>query len=476
MAFGDYVVNERVDRPSLNIGALLDIQTGRYVLGTHGEQIMDGGLQPFTGFVGFPNVFKTTILTYMIQCAISRYTPVETVFYDTENTYKQNRWVDLAKQFPSLAGYDWYDKNNFVLIDTVMMPGEEFIRSMDETILAKQKNKKLILNTPMLDVSTKGCKKAYRPTFYAVDSFSAFSTSTISDTLKKNTLGSSDNQTIYMKDGLMKSQLMLKIPDMANRSGNYLCMTAHIGEKIEMDPRRPSPKLLKFMRQGQKIKGVPDKFHYYTNNCWLIMGIDPLINDTTKGPQYPLSSNVIKGDNDLIEIKLLNLRGKGGSSGVPFTLVASQRNGIHPGLTYFHYLKQLNYGFNGNNINYELDLLPGVALSRTAIHSKVNASYELFRALEITAELNQIIQFGAGVDPKYYCTPEELYKGIVEQGYDWSILLNTRNWWKFEEDVKPDDLPFLSTYDLLKMRLGDYRPWWYDSITKTTNNETKKKK
>jgi hypothetical protein len=69
---------------------------------------------------------------------------------------------------------------------------------------------------------------------------------------------------------------------------------------------------------------------------------------------------------------------------------------------------------------------------------------------------------------KYKCTPAELYRDIIALGYDWKILFNTRPHWVFIKDENKE-LPFLSTLDLLKMRIGEYVPYWLNSkYIKTT--------
>lgn len=46
-------------------------------------------------------------------------------------------------------------------------------------------------------------------------------------------------------------------------------------------------------------------------------------------------------------------------------------------------------------------------------------------------------------------------------GYDWDLILNgTRGYWMCEEDEHLTDKKFLSTYDLLRMRKGQYKPYW----------------
>ncbi|MOA43358.1 hypothetical protein D3C78_1655000 [compost metagenome] len=46
-------------------------------------------------------------------------------------------------------------------------------------------------------------------------------------------------------------------------------------------------------------------------------------------------------------------------------------------------------------------------------------------------------------------------------GYDWEMILTkTRGFWMCEEDEHMSDKKFLSTYDLLRMRVGEYKPYW----------------
>ena len=63
------------------------------------------------------------------------------------------------------------------------------------------------------------------------------------------------------------------------------------------------------------------------------------------------------------------------------------------------------------------------------------------------------------MDPTLICTPKQLYDDIKAKGYDWDILLNTRGFWTFDNDSQPTN--FLSTMDLLRMRVGLYHPYWY---------------
>ncbi len=71
-------------------------------------------------------------------------------------------------------------------------------------------------------------------------------------------------------------------------------------------------------------------------------------------------------------------------------------------------------------------------------------------------------------NPQLYCTPQELYDDLKAKGFDWDVLLNTRGYWTYLDD--PNPLPFLSTMDLLRMRTGEYFPYWMDEKTKQPKN------
>ncbi|MFO5736236.1 hypothetical protein ACLBPJ_29575, partial [Klebsiella pneumoniae] len=53
-------------RPALNIGCLMDISTGKYEQGKHGEMILNGGMGSLTGIASRPNNFKTALGIYLM--------------------------------------------------------------------------------------------------------------------------------------------------------------------------------------------------------------------------------------------------------------------------------------------------------------------------------------------------------------------------------------------------------------------------
>jgi hypothetical protein len=152
------------------------------------------------------------------------------------------------------------------------------------------------------------------------------------------------------------------------------------------------------------------------------------------------------------------LRSKSGVSGNVYELIVSQREGVLPSLTEFHYIKGADrFGISGTLQHYTLDLYPDVKLGRTTVRSKIDNDPLLRRAINITSELCQMHQYMRDCKD-VLCTPTQLYHDLKEMGYDWNVLLNTRGWWTLNNDEHT--VPYLSTYDLLAMRKGTYKPYW----------------
>ncbi len=228
---------------------------------------------------------------------------------------------------------------------------------------------------------------------------------------------------------------------------------------------------LKHLKNGDKIKCTTDKFTFITHNCWNCYNATPLINDGTKGPEYPKDGAVnVKLDTDLNTVLLRNLRSKSGISGMTITLIVSQKEGVLPSLTEFHHIKETGrYGLEGSNTNYHLSLLPEVSLSRTTVRGKIDTMPKLRRALNITSEMCQMSYMWNTMEPGLLCTPKELYEDIKALGYDWDVLLETRGWWTIDNDKHP--VPYLSTMDLLKVRAGKYQIYWLDKDKKVISKK-----
>lgn len=319
------------------------------------------------------------------------------------------------------------------------------------------------METPFLTRDKVSLLKIPVPTFGAIDSFSEFETADVAKIQNENELGDSGGNTVHMRQGLAKTRFLMDIPTLAGGSYHYMLFTAHIGKDIAMaSGPMPAPpvKKLQHLKHGDKLKGVTDKFTFLMSNCWHAYNAAPLINQSTKGPEYPRNPDDNNpGDMDLNIVSMRQLRGKSGPSGTVIEVIVSQSEGVLAELTEFHYIKSNDrFGISGTMQHYVLDLYPDCKLSRTTIRSKIDSDPLLRRALNITAELCQMRNLWHHLDDGILCTAKEMYESLKEQGYDWNSLLNTRGYWCLNNDNHP--VPFLSTMDLCRMVKKEYRPYW----------------
>lgn len=459
-------------RPMLNIGCLFDIPTGRYYKGQHGESILNGGLASFSGFVGMPNMFKTALSLYQMGCVLSRYKSALLSVYDTENTLSIERIVEHLNQFGNLGATDLVEEGRLAFSDATVYNGNEWFEDLKSYSRERRDDTKNRVTTPFYNHRDGKPVKVPSPTLIFLDSLSGLNTEVVGAMYDKAEIGESGLNMVAMRSAGAKSQMIDQMTGVTSPGGIYALMTAHVGQEHQLDQYKPPPKRLKFLKQGEKIKKIPENFMFLTGNCYQATHLEVML-DSDKKPEFPRNSeDELKGDTDLIYISITNLRCKSGPSGLPFKVVVSQSEGVKVGLTEYCHLKENNYyGLSAadgtmakGKPNYRVDLLPNVSLSRKSIRGKIDENLELQRALNITSEMCQIKYLWHTVDDRHICSPKELYDDIIKLGYDWSILLATRGYWTFDEDNHP--LPFLSTMDLLLMRTGEYRPYWYDKAVK----------
>jgi hypothetical protein len=452
----------------LNIGACLDIPTGFYVKGKHGESILLGGLGALTGITGRGNMFKSTIMHYMMLSAADRLmATAETSMstYDTEINIHEERLRQLTDQFTSFTGKDIITDGTWVITDRTVYHGNDWYEKLKSYLKEnkKQGDSSIMYETPFMERDGKTLMKTIIPTFSEVDSFSRFETEDVARMQDENALGESGGNTIHMRQGLAKMRFLMEVPGLAGTHNHFMLLSAHLGQDtaIASGPyAAPPPKKLQHMKMGEKIKGVTDQFFFLTNNFWMANSVTPLVNQGTKGPEYPKSSdNNAAGDLDLNLVSLKQLRSKSGPSGNTIEIIVSQTEGVLPGLTEFNYIKDSGrFGLNGSLQNYALDIYPECKLSRTTVRGKLDKDLKLRRAMNITSELCQIQEYFKA-QSEYFCAPAELYKDLKELGYDWDMILSqTRGWWTVNNETHP--LKFLSTMDLLRMRKGEYKPYW----------------
>lgn len=469
------VKNKTLPQIYINIGAGLDIPTGTMVTGKMGETIINGGLGKVVTMAGAGNTFKSTIEIYMMLSAANKIkwtSPTALTTYDTEINISLDRLTYFANKFENFdEGVIKGNDPDWDITDKSLLPAEEWVNDLNTYAAAKAKDvKSKITLTAFKDPYSDNALVVPTPTFAMIDSLSEFESSITVDMLSSDIESSSKN-TYAMQQGKFKQMFLSTLPRLCNMSNTYLLATAHIGTKINMDTGPMAKynvptKKQQFLKKDDEVKGVSGKFFFLSNSGWYANTASLLKNQSTKLPEYPEH----KDDDhptDLNIVKLTMLRSKNGSSGFTLELVVSQNHGVLPTITEFHYVKTNGrFGIDGSLNNYHMVLYPDVNISRTTVRAKTNADPLLRRAINITSELLQLNTY----QPYYrdiglLCTPLELYTDLKEMGYDWNVLLQTREYW-IPDQYSTDVIPFCSVMDLLKMRKGEYTPYWLDADKK----------
>jgi hypothetical protein len=468
--------------PSVNVGypirCLGDIPTGEFVQGRRGNYHMMGGYHDTYSITGPGNSFKTDQLLYPQLTVFSHVKSSSLGIYDTENSLSYKRFNDRKGYFPGLEDFDFIGEQynetpRFLLWQRAAIEGDEWVEAIKDFARERVKDKKTFITLPIKDPAGNDIKIP-APSMLGVDSLSAMSSESIQQKIvDKNAIGESGANTIFMKDGAMKTQFIMQVPNLTHRYGLHFSMTAHVGNYIQMDPYAPKPVSLAFSKNGTKQKGVPEKFQFINHFVGEIYGCKPLLHPVDKSPKYPDTEADREKGNDLFQITEVSSRNKSGPSGVTRSIIVSQREGILAGLTEFDYIKETckKLGIGGNNTTFHMDLYPDCNLQRTTIRKKIREDARLDNAIRLTAELNQMKILWKDPDGLFNITPKELHDRIIEQGYDWNTLLVHRYWWVPEEEAGDQLLNELTIMDLLLMARGEYHPYWLEDDKKTVKKQ-----
>lgn len=467
LPFDDTIETVPRHRPLYNVGGCADIPTGYWTPGKYGERILNGGLPIFSGFAGHPNSYKTTIATHFELSAMSKLIwafPTRALNHDSETSSSPNRVDTLGNRYPAFKTDSVTRERIVRLTDKITHTGDEWFTDVKNFALAKTKAKKdYMVELPMLDENNEPIK-VMGMSISLLDTITEFQSESDFELLDKNKVGSSGRNIAAARSGLTKASMISEIPRTAGLAEHFFIMTAHITRSMDMGGgpfSAPAEVVLADLKHGDTVKGATKRYSSLTQVLYQTMGLKSLINQTTKGPEYPLDGiDDQTPSRDLQLVAMRTLRNKWGPTGIVIPQVVSQRDGALPSLTEFYYCKQTNFGISGTDRNYHLDLYDSAKLSRTKIRGRLETDPMLERAMNITSEMKQMIEFM----PKYrefFCTPKELFDDLKGLGYDWDqILGGTRGWYTYYNDLHP--VKFLSTLDLLRMRKGVYKPYWME--------------
>lgn len=474
-------------RPLINVGAGFDVLNGSYIEGEYGQFILNGGKANIVSIMGPGNAFKTAIAQYMDYAALEFIPDGDETINDTEGSYTWARVNNLCRPFPRLSKIDHGsdlltpDEIKIAIVSSSEMFGDVFFEAVKDVAEEKRANKKTkILTTPFVTPSKKPICILV-PTFIMFDSMSELDLTSVSENiLDKNNVGDSGMNMIHMRRAGAKKLMITRFPNICIQGSMYITMTAHVGEEYDLGFMAPKKHKLTFAKKGCKAVGVPKTFDVINPLLYEIFNAKKLdAEGDTPGVLYPeIESDRVKGCNDLLCIEMRITRNKSGATGSCINVVVSQRDGVQPHLTQFHYLREMKNErincFEGNNTTYTLVLAPDIKLSRTTIRNVIKEESSVRRALEIESEMIQVKYLWPTLPNNLMCTPQELYNDLKAMGYNWGELLQTRNNWVFKEYFN-DNLPELSVYDLLRMRAGFYVPYWYDpKFIKSTSGVLRK--
>ena len=462
----------------INVGAGLDIPTGEWVPGVHGESILNGGVGSINSIVGKGNVFKSTLLHYITLSAASRIdavadTRIDT--HDTETNISPSRLVSLSRGVEGFKDRNIIQEGIWNITDKSICLGNVWFEERKKFLEQKAKlGDKLLVKTPILSFDKKTPISICLPTFNQIDSLSEFQTEADAKMQEDNELGDSGANTAFLKQNMAKTRLLSEIARISTPVSDYSFLTAHINRAVDMNTgpvHTPPDRKLQMLKHGDKLKGVSGNFTFLCTNVWYAVSASPLINKESKSPEYPSGpEDDFAGNTDLQIVTLKQLRGKSGPTGMDQDIVVSQKEGVLPTLTEFHFIKSAGrFGIEGNNSTYNLIFCPDIKISRNTVRRKIKEHPELARAINLTSELLQMhflhfhLLAGKTIDAK------QIFEILSARGYDWNILLSTRGYWVLDTDKKhPQE--FLSTMDVINMCLPTthpefYVPYWYDKST-----------
>lgn len=447
----------------LNTNTVFDHYCGKYVQGAHGESILNGGIAPINGIVGPNNNNKSTIADGLNLSAFDTYYPAACTMMMNETEGSRTR-QDIEDRMPRcyenlmLAGVA--DNQRIMLTNQTKVFGEEYWEKRLAYGQAKREKKGMEVETQFVD--RKGNYiKAMLPTIEFIDSWSMMSFNATDLKAKKGDVSDKTRNMIFMNEGMYKTRILREMPRVNPRDGFYSFLSAHLGDKFNMDDQAPPEKLFTHLKADKTIKYATALYTYTMNNLWFVNKAKGHTDD--KGiPIYGRDEAAGKDDTDLQQTTVMNLRGKFGLSGSPFLAITSQTEGFLSHLTDLSYLRGNDYyGMGSDKSRMNLVIYPDMKkMTRNQVRSQIEDDAKLRRALELTRSLLQIRKLMWQMGDITQTPIQEIFDKVKERGYDWDeILGNTVSNWQFRG--AEGDKKFLSAMDILRMAHGKYKPWWH---------------
>ena len=436
-------------QPYLNTGTLLDIQTGAFVPGVHGGMVLNGGLSTTNAVIGREQMFKSTELFSYTVRAMQWYPKSSCLVFDTEYAQKKDRLM----HFSGFTDMDEFDKR-MIITTPAEVTAEDFFDQLKKMATYKIAHAdEFMVDSPIVDLRTGKPLRMWIPTFVVYDSWSKMTSGHVQSTLDSKVLGSSDTNMIFMKDGMIKKMMLSQLPRLATTAGIYFMLSAHVGNKYELNPYAQTPKGLPNMKASDKLKEVGSDFNFLMSNNIEMRKVHGLL-DPDKHCLYPSLGG---SDAELCEVTSVMLRGKNNMSGTTLPLVVSQMGGIQSELSNYHYLRENGYfGLIGNKTTHK-PAMTDVSISRNTVRQKVTDP-KVAHAIELLAQLcyiqnNWVVPSTSEVD--FLMKPEDLAEKLLgSDSPSMTDVLESRSTWTYD---KTNTQPYLSLYDVLAIAQGVYK-------------------
>ena len=443
-------------KPHLNTGTILDMFTGTFLpskINKNNNFTLNGGFFIINSIIGKPQTYKTTMSLSYLSRILHIYDEVECIIYDTESSINDyNRIIDLKGDLPINKDIS----NKILLKDKFDYNMDTFFEFILEDILKDKRDhiKDYIVTTPFINPITKKNLNAIIPTIVVIDSWTAMQSKLELDMVSKSNLSNEKLNRLFLVDGNKKAILLRQLGEISSKYGIYFILTAHVGKSAQMSMYDSTPSHnVPYMKFSEKIKGTSEQFLFYSLMMLDARKVFSLL-DNNKECYYPFGNNSIL--NELNKINTIVVKSKSGTSGSVMPNIISQYSGLLSSLTNFELAKLYLEPKKSKTYN-SCDLLPDVKFTRKQLRPKVKENYELYRGLEIVAQL---------VVAKYYWSYskfpglEYLFANSIEKISEMILknntvkindILNSRGYWLFDENKKKDERPYMSLIDILNV-------------------------
>lgn len=445
--FDDIDIVDSNEMVSFNTNTLYDLKTGIYVQGKDNKWYLNGGLSPhINSFAGPNGAFKSTLAASFMMRTMSIYDGSYGLIHDTENSLDKDKhrvynMAERLKREDLSSCVKWIDSVNYN------------IKKLQDLIIEicnkREANKKdLIIETPYLDIRTGKQLKTWIPFIIFIDSLTELVCPLEDKMIEATDKSKPDDNfnTLAMQDGNRKTVFLHLIRRLCQKYGIVFISTGHYDQTIQMDLYNPMPKETMFSKQNWKTKGCGSKYKFLSSVFAKTMA--NVLLDSSKESLYGSEDNA--ATKDLVEVNVVLERCKTQGAGTITPFVASQSIGLLNDLTNYHYLRINDYyGLNGSKMKQQSAFLPNITVSRNTVRDLAGNSYELSRALELTAQYCYIKNNWAtnNLPFDFKMTPQDIYDKLTSDKAKtkMSDILNTVGYWTF----KPTERQYMSLLDIL---------------------------